>query len=88
MPAVELARCLRARELSVVEITRAFCERIETSNARVNAYVTTCLDTALEAAKSSDQRIAVGASSSVLSRAEASHVVPRQRHTGGSEFDS
>ena len=60
LPAVELARCLRARELSAVEITRAFCERIETCNARVNAYVTTCPDAALEAAKSSDQRIAAG----------------------------
>ena len=54
LPAVELARYLRERKLSAVEVTRAFIERIERDNPRINAIVTFTPETALEAARQVD----------------------------------
>ena len=46
----ELARRLAAKEISSVELTRHFLERIERLNPSLNAVITLTADRALEAA--------------------------------------
>jgi aspartyl-tRNA(Asn)/glutamyl-tRNA(Gln) amidotransferase subunit A len=55
-----LAQGLAAREFSSVEVTRHFLERIARGNARLNAFVTTCPERALEEAARADASIAAG----------------------------
>src|SRR4051812_34312130 len=55
-PAVQLARMLRARKVSAVELTRAFIAQIERHNPKLNALVTFVPDQALAAAKAIDRR--------------------------------
>ncbi len=56
----EIARGLRAREYSSVEITRHFLERIDRANKSLNAFVTVTPEQAMEDAGRADQRIARG----------------------------
>ena len=56
----ELARGLRAREFSSVELTTHYLERIAVANPRLNAFVTLCDERALEQARQADGRIAAG----------------------------
>jgi Asp-tRNA(Asn)/Glu-tRNA(Gln) amidotransferase A subunit family amidase len=56
--AAELARQIRARELSVVEVIDAHIERIEAVNPLINAIVTPMFEAAREAAAAADRRIA------------------------------
>jgi amidase/aspartyl-tRNA(Asn)/glutamyl-tRNA(Gln) amidotransferase subunit A len=58
--ATELARQLRARQISAGEVVRASIERIERLNPAVNAVVTTTFDLALDAAKRADRFAAAG----------------------------
>jgi len=58
--AAELARGLRSREFSSVEVTRHFLERIDSGNARLNAFVTVTPERALEDARRADADIAAG----------------------------
>lgn len=55
-PAVELAAALRRGEFSSVELTRAYLERIEELNPKLNAYVRTTPELALEQAKAADAK--------------------------------
>ncbi len=55
-----LAAQLTAGEISSVELTRHYLDRIEANNARLNALVHVCPDTALEQAAASDARRARG----------------------------
>jgi len=55
MPARRLARLLKARKLSAVELVRAFIARIERVNPKVNAIVTFLPEQALKAAKAFDR---------------------------------
>jgi amidase len=59
-PATELARLLRAREVSAVELTRAHLDRIERVDPHVNAVVTLVADAALADATHADARLARG----------------------------
>jgi amidase len=59
--AVELARLLRARELSARELLTASLERIEQRNPELNAIVTLAAERAMEAATAADAAIAAGA---------------------------
>jgi len=59
-PATELARQLRARELSAREVVAAFLSRIAEINPKVNAIVTLAADRALDAARAADARLAKG----------------------------
>ena len=52
--AAELSRLLRRRELSAVEVTRAFIEQVERVNPKVNAIVTFLPERALEEARRVD----------------------------------
>ena len=60
-PAYELRGLLDAKEVSSVELTKMFLERIEELNPILNAYLTVCSDEALESARSADVRISNGA---------------------------
>src|SRR6059036_3400018 len=54
-PATELARLIRARQISPVELTRAVLERVERLNPVVNAFCTLTADAALVAAREAEQ---------------------------------
>jgi Asp-tRNA(Asn)/Glu-tRNA(Gln) amidotransferase A subunit family amidase len=55
-PATELARLIRAREVSPVEIAEAVLARIERLNSRINAFLTVTADLAREQAKAAEAR--------------------------------
>jgi aspartyl-tRNA(Asn)/glutamyl-tRNA(Gln) amidotransferase subunit A len=56
----ELASLLRARKASPVEVVRAFLERIEAVNPKVNAFLTVVGERAMTEAKQAGQEIARG----------------------------
>lgn len=56
----ELSKALRSREVSSVELTQAYLEKIATVNKRLNTYITTCDELALKQASKADQLIADG----------------------------
>ncbi len=60
LPATDLARLLRAREISAVELTQAHLERIDEVNPAVNALVTAVPDQALAQARAADAALASG----------------------------
>ncbi|MCP4136039.1 MAG: Asp-tRNA(Asn)/Glu-tRNA(Gln) amidotransferase subunit GatA [bacterium] len=60
----ELAEMLEKGEVSSVEIAKAYIERIDTINGKINAYITVDKDILLEEAKKSDERRAGGAARS------------------------
>ena len=53
-PAVELAAAVRSKELSSLELTRAYIDRIEDVNPKLNAYVLTTPELALSQARTAD----------------------------------
>jgi amidase len=59
-PAVVLAERVRRREISPVELTELYLERIERLNPATNAYVTVAADQALDAARAAEKRVASG----------------------------
>ncbi|HTW85973.1 MAG TPA: amidase [Candidatus Sulfotelmatobacter sp.] len=61
LPATELARRLRAKELSARELMRAHLAQIERENPRLNAIVTLDAEGALAAAQRADDALARGA---------------------------
>ncbi|HWQ39267.1 MAG TPA: amidase [Burkholderiales bacterium] len=60
LPAVELARLIREREVCAVEVMQAHLETIERVNPRVNAIVTLLPERALAGAREIDARLARG----------------------------
>ncbi len=60
MTAAEMARRIRAREISAVEVALAHLERIEALNPKLEAYLTVTAERALEAARRADEEIARG----------------------------
>ena len=56
----ELHERLMRREVSSVEATRACLQRIESTDVKLNAFITVCAEEALEAAEAADRRIAAG----------------------------
>ena len=56
----ELAPLLKARKLSPVELVRAFLDRIEAVNPKVNAFITVTGEQALEQARKAEREIAAG----------------------------
>lgn len=57
MSAVDLARAIREKRLSPVEVARALLERIEAINPKINAYVTMTADSAMAAAKRAEEAV-------------------------------
>ena len=64
--AAELARRVREREVSAVELLNACIERIETRNPSLNAFVYQGFDDARAAAKEADVAVRSGAELGVL----------------------
>jgi aspartyl-tRNA(Asn)/glutamyl-tRNA(Gln) amidotransferase subunit A len=60
MSVAEAAAQIERRGLSPVELTRAYLERIERLNPRINAYVTVTAEGALAAAQAAEAEIAAG----------------------------
>jgi len=58
LPAADLARLIRARDLSAVELMEAHLAQIDRLNPAVNAIVTLVPDRALAAARAADERLA------------------------------
>src|SRR5258706_2676562 len=56
----ELSRQLAAREISSVELTRSYLERIERLNGALNAFITVDPEKSLAQARAADERIARG----------------------------
>lgn len=54
------AKALKAKEISAVELTTAYNKAVAELNPRLNAFITTTPDLALEQAKAADARIADG----------------------------
>ncbi|UCD69196.1 MAG: amidase [Betaproteobacteria bacterium] len=73
LPATELVRLMRAREVSVLEVMQAHLEQIERSNGRVNAIVTLVADRALDAARDCDARLGRGEDCGPLSGLPVAH---------------
>jgi aspartyl-tRNA(Asn)/glutamyl-tRNA(Gln) amidotransferase subunit A len=63
---VEASRRIAAREISPVELTRAYLERIETIDGRVNAYITVTAEQVLEQARVLERELVAGRSRGAL----------------------
>ena len=62
LSAGELAAKLRNKEISSLELTDLYIERIDTYDGQINAMVVRCFDQAREAAKAADDALAQGRS--------------------------
>ncbi len=60
LTATELARRIRAKELSAVEVMEAHLDRIEETNPKMNAIVTLLPERAMEEASAADEALARG----------------------------
>jgi len=56
----ELSAMLQAGEVSSVELTRYFLDRIKNSNDKLNCFITVCEQQALAQAKESDEKLKAG----------------------------
>src|SRR5439155_11239127 len=59
-PVTDLAKMVRARQVSPVELTRAYLARIETLNPKLSAFATVTADLALGQARPAEREIAAG----------------------------
>ncbi|MDT8419394.1 MAG: Asp-tRNA(Asn)/Glu-tRNA(Gln) amidotransferase subunit GatA [Desulfuromonadales bacterium] len=57
----QLAQRLASGEITSVELTEAFLQRIEKTDQEINSYITVCPDAALADAAAADKRLAEGA---------------------------
>lgn len=73
LPAHELARLIRARELSAAEVMEAHLARIDQLNPSINAVVTLLPEQAREGARSIDQALARGAAVGPLGGLPVAH---------------
>ena len=64
--ATELSQLLSSGEISSVELTQAYLNRIAKINGKLNAYITVCEESALTQAKRADERRANGAQQPLL----------------------
>ena len=60
MPAVELSRAIRSRQVSSVEVTELFYQRIERLDPQLNAYLALCPEQAMADARAADDAVARG----------------------------
>ena len=66
LSAAELAELLKQREISSVELTSAFLDRIAEHNSALNSFLVVTPESALAAAKVADQQRASGSATSAL----------------------
>ena len=60
LSATEMAKAVRDKQLSPVEITEAVLERIEDLNPKLNAFFTVTAELAMNAAKRAEEAVAMG----------------------------
>ena len=60
LSASELSRLIERKEVSPVEATEAYLQRIEDLDFKFNSYLTVCRDRALQAARDAEQAILHG----------------------------
>src|SRR5262245_5846675 len=60
LSATALGALIRQREVSPVEATEAYLERIAAVDDRLHSYITVCREVALQAAREAEQAIARG----------------------------
>src|SRR5436190_15164673 len=60
LTAVEVASQIRSKGLSPVELTRAYLERIEQLDGRLNSYITVCHEEAMAAARKAERAVMAG----------------------------
>ncbi len=60
MPATELAQAIRTGQVSSVEVTQHFYQRIERLDPQLNSYLTLCKDQAMADAHAADDAVARG----------------------------
>ena len=60
MPATEMAAAIRTKKLSPVEVTKAFLERIEAINPKINAYCLVTPEMALAQAREAEAAVSRG----------------------------
>ncbi len=60
LTAVQLARAVRSREVSALEVTQAHLDRLEAVNPAINAVVQDCAEEALTVAAALDARLSAG----------------------------
>ena len=60
LSAAELSRLIKRKEVSPVEATEAYLERIDRVDGKLNSYITVCHEEALEAARQAEQAITRG----------------------------
>ena len=81
LSATELGRRIRSREISPVEATQAYLDRIEEAEPKLNAFITVLGDEAVESARQAESEISAGVDKGPL------HGVPvgvkDQIHTAG-----
>jgi aspartyl-tRNA(Asn)/glutamyl-tRNA(Gln) amidotransferase subunit A len=56
----ELRASIDSRELSAVEVTKAYLDRIEATNPAINTFITVCSETALAEAEAADRALNAG----------------------------
>ena len=64
--AADLARQIRRREISPVELMESVIHRVESRNPSLNAFVFTAFDEALDKAKHAEQAVVSGATLGLL----------------------
>jgi aspartyl-tRNA(Asn)/glutamyl-tRNA(Gln) amidotransferase subunit A len=57
---VDLARMIRTKEVSPVEVVRAYLDRVERLDGTLRSFITVCGDAALEAARAAEAALASG----------------------------
>jgi|KNS12BottometaT_FD_k123_24708_1 aspartyl-tRNA(Asn)/glutamyl-tRNA(Gln) amidotransferase subunit A len=60
LSATQLSRLIQSKEVSPVEATEAYLDRIEKVDVKLNSYITVCRDEALKSAREAEQAIAAG----------------------------
>ena len=59
-PATELRSKIDNKEISIIELTQLFLDRIQLLNPKLNAYLTVCEEQALAAAQEAQEAIEQG----------------------------
>jgi len=60
LPATELSTLIKSREVSPVQATEAYLDRIGQVDSKLNSYITVCRDEALAEARQAEQEISAG----------------------------
>ena len=59
-PAIKLRDLIQSKEISPVEITKIYLDRIDKFDGRLNSYITVTADSALESAKFAEEQLMKG----------------------------